>query len=129
MEARATGSIEDIKIGRRSLQVYARFGVLKIWLEPNQRGNSARASPERYPSQFLKIAVAAAPAASGCRSVRFGQFVAQGRSAFDAGSPSEACQPVVGLSIEIAGGGGSRIGLALLGQIAGNVAQIFPLQR
>jgi hypothetical protein len=56
------------------------------------------------------------------------QFGAQRGPAFNARPFLEACKPLFGLGVEIAGGDG-RISVALAREEAGNIAQILPLQR
>jgi hypothetical protein len=56
------------------------------------------------------------------------QISAQCRPSFDARASLETCKPLLGLDVEIAGRDG-RIGVALARKKAGDVAQIFPLQR
>src|SRR6202030_2133198 len=57
-----------------------------------------------------------------------GQFDTQRGSAFGVGAPFEASEACCGLGVEITGRDG-RIKVALAGKEAGDVAQIFPLQR
>ena len=56
------------------------------------------------------------------------QISAQCRPSFRARASLEACKPLLSLDVEIAGREG-RIGVALARKKAGDVAQIFPLQR
>ena len=56
------------------------------------------------------------------------QIGAQCRLSFAARASLEACKPLLGLDVEIAGRD-RRIGVALACKKAGDVTQIFPLQR
>ncbi len=94
----------------------------------SRAATSLRALPERYPSQFRKIAVGAGLGRDIATKSEARKFGAQRQLALGACPLLKAGKPAFGLGVEIAGRDG-RIGIPLARDEAGDVAQIFPLQR